>query len=39
MLSEFEGFLGGYKIECDHQSKIAVQLQGRRIERMRVSTI
>lgn len=39
MLYEFQGFLGGHKIECDHQSKIGVQLQGRkRIERTCIIT-
>lgn len=30
MFSEFQRFLGGYKIECDHQFKTAVQWQDRR---------
>lgn len=39
MLCEFQGFLGGHKIECDHQSQIGVQLQGRkRIERTWIIT-
>lgn len=30
VFSEFQGFLGGYKIECDHQFKTVVQWQDRR---------